>query len=86
MTRSPFPTPPPANNGAQIPALMLRATREAAAAALAGGMIAATGRPHSLEEALAVHTAAYHALFPNEGSARYERWKAEEDRLTKVYE
>jgi hypothetical protein len=84
MPESPF-SPAILGGNAQTASLTLHATRNAAAASLAGGMIAATGRPHSLEEALAVYNAAYFAMFPSEGNGRYEAWKAEEDRLTKVY-
>ena len=47
-------------------AKLIEVTQRSAAAALAGGMIAASGRPHSVEEAKAVFVEAYNTLFPAE--------------------
>jgi hypothetical protein len=64
----------------------LAATRSAAAASLAGGIIAASGRPHSLKEAMEVWHGCYCALFPHPGNGRYEMWaKDKEANLAAVH-
>ena len=80
MTTPPFPTvvPPPPD------ARLLAVTRTAAAASLAGGIIAASGRPFSLEEALAVLADVQFSLFAEPGHGRYDDWKRNHD-VTKVY-
>lgn len=45
------------------------------AASIAGGMIAATGRPHSVEEAVKVFEDVLFHLYPVHGHSRYESWK-----------
>jgi hypothetical protein len=64
----------------------LHAMRAAAAASLAGGLIAATGRPHTLRQALHVYQDVYWALWPEHGHARYEAWAKDENRYEKTYE
>ncbi len=52
----------------QLDVIMLRvlqATREASAASLAGGVIAASKRSHTVEDAIAVYDEVFGALFPN---------------------
>ncbi len=50
---------------------LIDATRRAAAAFLVGGIIAASGRPHSMAEAREMVVDAYHTLFPDAQSADY---------------
>ena len=69
----------------QREALLISATQRAAAASLAGGIIAASGRPHTLKEALEVLSDVHNALFPVPGNGHYERWKSDEGRLDKRY-
>jgi hypothetical protein len=65
--------------------LLINATQRAAAASLAGGIIAASGRPHSLKEALEVLSDVHNAMFSAPGNGHYERWKADEGRFDKIY-
>jgi hypothetical protein len=53
----------------------LEATRRAAAAALAGGIISASGRPYSMDEAMGVFHDAYFSLFPDETNGLYAIWR-----------
>ncbi|RUV10401.1 MULTISPECIES: hypothetical protein [unclassified Mesorhizobium] len=53
----------------------IAASQAAAAASLAGGIIAASGRAWSMEEALAVYYDAYHSMFPQVGHGRHDIWK-----------
>jgi hypothetical protein len=52
------------------------ASRSAAAAALAGGIIAASGRPHSIAEAIELYQNVHFALFPEPNRASYREWLA----------
>jgi hypothetical protein len=64
---------------------LLAAMRSAAAASLAGGIIAASGRPWSIEEALILARDVDFAIYPDPGHAEYEEWKKRaEDRLNFV--
>jgi hypothetical protein len=54
---------------------LVQATRLAAAASIAGGMIAASQRPHSVQEAAELTHSCYFALFPAPGHGRYDTWK-----------
>ena len=54
---------------------LIETTRMAAAASMAGGMIAATQRPHSIQEAQELVYSCYFALFPAPGRGRYDSWK-----------
>jgi hypothetical protein len=61
---------------------LLAATRSAAAASLAGGIIAASGRPWSIEQALFLARDVAFAVYPHPGDAAYEEWKkTADDRL-----
>ncbi len=71
-------------NPAQAAAI-IAASKNAAAASLAGGLIAASGRPHSLEEAMAVFTEVCFAMDPHPGHGRYKAWAQNPDRFKKVY-
>lgn len=55
---------------------LIRATREAAAASLAGGIIAASGRPHSPEQAKAVFNDVFWTLFPSPSNGDFNLWQA----------
>jgi hypothetical protein len=44
--------------------MLLNAVRRSAAASLAGGIIAASGRPHSAQEAIAVFRDVQKIMFP----------------------
>ncbi|MFI4933460.1 MAG: hypothetical protein ACHP7N_02470 [Caulobacterales bacterium] len=70
---------------AQRETLLIAAAKRAAAASLAGGIIAASGRQHSLKEALEVLSDVQNAMFPEHGSGHYQAWAANEDRFHKVY-
>ena len=64
---------------------LIAATRQAAAASVAGGLIAASGRPHSLKEAMEVMSDVFMAMYPEPGNGRYQAWQAQEDRFDKRY-
>ncbi len=53
---------------------MILATRQSAAAQIAGAMIISSGRPHSLEEAARIYTDVLFTLFPQQGQDKYEEW------------
>jgi hypothetical protein len=48
--------------------------RASIAAALAGGLIAASGRPHTIQEALELHRDVRLALYPKAGQGPYLQW------------
>ena len=58
------------------------------AASIASGMIAATGRPHTITEALELTFDVQMALYPPEpGSGRGKQWKeTKEQRMAKAHE
>ncbi len=60
---------------AQI-AEMVHASKQAAAGALAGGLIAASGRAHTAEEAKAVFDEIYWTLYPSPEDGGYSQWQA----------
>ena len=51
------------------------AIRRATSASIAGGMIAAAGRPHSIAEALQLLADVHFSLWPKPGNTRYDEWK-----------
>jgi hypothetical protein len=53
---------------------LILATRQSAAAQIAGAMIISSGKPHSLEEAMQIYTDVLYTLFPQQGQDRYEEW------------
>lgn len=57
----------------------INATRWAAATAMAGGIIAASQRPHSIEEAYELAQSCYFRLFPAIGNGAYDMWKSRND-------
>jgi hypothetical protein len=61
------------------PLRLTNASQSAAAASLAGGMIAASGRAYTLEEAISVYYDVHHAMFPAPGHGRYDMWKSKHD-------
>lgn len=64
--------------------MQLAAARQGVAASLAGGIIAASGRPHSIADALALHQAVYFALYPEPNNGRYQAWaKDREEELSR---
>ena len=64
---------------------LLAAMRSAAAASLAGGIIAASGRAWSIEQALFLARDVQFAVYPHPGDEAYEAWKKDSlDRLTFV--
>lgn len=71
--------PPPAPGPTIAETQMISALRTAAAASLAGGIIAASGRPHSLQEAIEVQNKVYWAMFPDPSHGRYQATKAATD-------
>jgi hypothetical protein len=65
---------------------VLRASNRAAQASLAGAIIAASGRPHSINEALAVLRSVSFAMSPAPDNPAYEAWAKDKDKhLSKVY-
>jgi hypothetical protein len=54
---------------------LINVTRLAAAASIAGGLIAASQRPHSVQEAAELTTNCFFQLFPAPGNGRYDSWK-----------
>ena len=54
---------------------LVHVTRLAAAASIAGGLIAASQRPHSVQEAAELTTSCFFQLFPTPGNGRYDSWK-----------
>ncbi|HEY7977574.1 MAG TPA: hypothetical protein VID67_05215 [Rhizomicrobium sp.] len=58
---------------------LLAAMRSTAAASLAGGIIAASGRPWSIEEALILARDVDFAIYPDPGHSAYEAWKKRAD-------
>jgi hypothetical protein len=63
----------------------VHAARASAAASLAGGLIAASGRAHTLREAVHIYQDVYWALWPEHGHPRYEAWARDENRYEKTY-
>lgn len=55
------------------------ATKRAAAASIASGMIAASGRPHSIEEATELALSVFHAMFPDPSQGRFKAWQESVD-------
>ena len=65
---------------------IINATHKSAAAALAGGIIAASGRPWAVSEAMSLLTDTNFAMHPMPGDGHFEAWKANRDqRLNKVH-
>lgn len=67
-------------------AKLLHDTQLAAAAALAGGMIAATGRAHSVHEAKELLQDVLFALFPQPNHGAYQAWEKDNSKVTKPHE
>lgn len=67
-------------------AQLVEATKYQAAATLAAGIIAASGRPHSIEEAMAVAHNIHFAIHPAPGFGHYQEWaKTKDATLKKVH-
>jgi hypothetical protein len=65
---------------------IIAAVRSSAAASLAGGIIAASGRAWSLAEALSLLTDVGFAMHPVPGDGHYEAWKTRKDeRLNAIH-
>jgi len=66
---------------------LLTATKTSAAASLAAGMIAASGRPHSVQEALELVHSIKFALYPTPNNDAYKQWAKEKAlHLVKVHD
>lgn len=64
---------------------LLAAMRSSVAASLAGGIMAASGRPWSIEQALVLARDVEYAVYPDPGNVQYEEWKMlSDDRLSFV--
>jgi len=59
-------------------------SKNAAAAALASGIIAASGRPHSIEEAMDVYQNVYFTMFPAPGYGHYQAYQANKDQIVRT--
>lgn len=55
----------------------LHASQMNVTATLAGALISAAGRPHSVEETVGLMRDLHYALFPQTGSGSYEQWRNE---------
>jgi hypothetical protein len=66
--------PPPAVSPQEVIKLV-SATQTNAAASIASAIITASGRPHSVEEALNILRDIHFSLFPAPGNGIYEQWK-----------
>jgi len=67
-------------------AALTESTRTQVAATLASGIIAASGRPHSIQEALNIVRDIQFALYPAHGQGRYIEWeKTKDQRLNKIH-
>ena len=65
---------------------VVRASNRAAQASLAGAIIAASGRPHSINQALEVLRSVSFAMNPAPGNTSYEAWARDKEKhLSKVY-
>ena len=65
---------------------MLEATKHQAVASLAAGIIAASGRPWSIQQALDLKTDIYFAMYPSPNSGAFTAWaKTREERLGTVH-
>jgi hypothetical protein len=65
---------------------IIAAVRSSAAASLAGGIIAASGRPWSVGQAMGLLTDVSFVMHPVPGDGHYEAWKAKKDeRMTTVH-
>jgi hypothetical protein len=70
----------------KIMSQVVRASNRAAQASLAGAIIAASGRPHSIDEALDVLRSVSFAMNPAPGGPDYEEWaKNKAQHLGKVH-
>lgn len=58
---------------------------QTAAASLAGGIIAASGRAYSLEQAMEILRDVHFALFPEPGHGSYDVWAKDPNRFKKTY-
>jgi len=76
MAVPPSPIPP---GMMQAITQSIYASRSAAAAALTGGIIAAAGRPHSIDEAMEIYTSVYFTMYPEPGRGRYQAGAANMD-------
>ena len=80
MTTQGSPIPP------QILAQLTEATKQQNAATLAAAIITASGRPYSIEEALAIANDIYFAMYPAPNAGIYIEWvKTRDARLKKVH-
>lgn len=68
-----------------VPTRTMWAAQRGAAASLAGGIIAASGRPHTLAEAMKVLAEVHYAMFPSQENPGYQEWMKDPDRLTTPY-
>lgn len=80
----PFPQNPVVDSNRFLQQL-IEATNRAASCSLAAGMMAAAQRPHSLEEAITLMSAAHYAMFPAKAHGRYQKWAEDPERLTRVH-
>jgi hypothetical protein len=65
---------------------IINATHKTAAAALAGGIIAASGRPWAVKEALSLDTDITFAMHPAPGDGHYQAWEVNRDqRLNTIH-
>jgi hypothetical protein len=67
-------------------AQLTAATRQQNAVTLAAAIITASGRPHSIEQALEIQRDIYFALYGDRSTGAYQEWEKTKDaRLKKVH-
>jgi hypothetical protein len=65
---------------------LIEATKRQTAATLAAAIIAASGRPWSIEQTLGLDRDIYNAMHPIPNSGIYQEWaKTKEARLSKIH-
>ena len=65
---------------------LMEVTRQQTAAAVASAVITASGRPHSINEALEVLRDVLFAMYPAPESQAYQQWaKTKDERLQKIH-
>jgi hypothetical protein len=71
------PPIPPVSNDRENTARTVAALRESAAATLTAAIVSASGRPHSISEAVRVMRDVEATLNASRGDARYKEWLEE---------
>jgi hypothetical protein len=75
---------------ADVPGVLLdqivHAMHRQTTATIAAALVSASGKPHSIEQILAIVTDVHHAMFPQPNTGAYIEWaKTKDARLKKVH-